>query len=177
VSEQRRYVTRLVRRFGVPAADVEDAAQDVFLISYRRQIGLDGVDDSAGWFFVAARYVCLNRRRSLRREAARRCFVRADAEAESVPGGLAPDEWLASRQLCGLLEGALARLKPEQQSVLVSSVLEDRTATEIASEQRAPVATIASRLRVGRQALRRDLHRHGWPVYPTAAVGPTRGSD
>ena len=162
--EQRHFVTRLLRRFGVPPADVEDAAQDVLLISYRRQIRGDDGDDRRGWFYQTARYVSCNRRRARRREAARVHFGPLDVEAQRAEATVAADEWLESRQLCQLLARSLEQLRQEQRSVLLSNVLEGRSAAEIARELRAPLATVVSRLRVGRRALRRHLHRQGWPL-------------
>lgn len=173
--EQRHFVTRLMRRFGVPSADVEDAAQEVLLISYRQQKEVDASDDRRAWFYQTARYVSCNRLRALRREAQRRSFAPLDLEAQSADAGCAPDDWLASRQLCRLLSGALTQLRQEQRSVLLASVLDEHSVAEIAVEQHAPPATVASRLRVGRSALRRHLHRQGWPLRPAAPESPAPG--
>lgn len=164
-AEQRRFVTRLLLRLGVPAADVEDAAHDVFLLSCRRHLDLADGEDWHGWLCVTARYVGLNRRRAVRRESARRSFPQKELVLESEDRSLAPDDQLAARQLCRLLAEACERLSNEQQSA-VRGLLEGGSAAEIALEQRTPVATIASRLRVSRLALRRHLHRRGWPVDP-----------
>lgn len=173
--EQRIFVTRLMRRFGVPSADVEDAAQEVLLISYRQQKEVDASDDRRAWFYQTARYVSCNRLRALRREARRRSFAPLDLEAQRSDPGCAPDDWLASRQLCQLLSGALQQLRQEQRSVLLAAVLDQRSVAEIACEQHAPAATVASRLRVGRRALRRHLHRQGWPVRPATPESPALG--
>jgi DNA-directed RNA polymerase specialized sigma24 family protein len=151
--------------FGVPAADVEDAAHDVFLLSCRRRIDLSGSEDRHGWLYLTARYVGLNRRRSLRREAARRSFSADEAALEREDRTSAPDEQLAAQQLCRLLAAGLEQLSDAQRSA-VSCLLEGCSATDIAVEQRAPVATVASRVRVSRLALRRHLQRSGWPVPP-----------
>lgn len=164
-AEQRSFVARLLLHFGVPASDVEDAAQDVFLISCRRHLELASREDRHGWLYLTARHVGLNRRRSLRREAARRCFPRDEVELEREDGAGAPDEQLAARQLCQLLAEGLALLSDEQRNA-VSHLLQGCSAADIAVEQRAPLATVASRVRVGRVALRRHLHRRGWPLSP-----------
>jgi RNA polymerase sigma-70 factor (ECF subfamily) len=169
LSEQRNFVTRLMRRFGVPAADVEDAAQEVLLISHRHRKEVDASDDRRAWLYQTARYVSYNRLRALRREAQRRSFAALEVEALRARAGSSPDDWLASRQLCALLTNALEQLRQEQRSVLLASLLDEHSVAEIAIEQAAPPATVASRLRVGRQALRRHLHRRGWPVRPAAA--------
>lgn len=160
---QRSFVARLMLHFGVPAADVEDAAHDVFLISCRRRIDLSGSEDRHGWLYLTARYVGLNRRRSLRREAARRSFPPDEVELEHEDGTSTPDEQLAAQQLCRLLAEGLEQLSDDQRSA-VRCLLGGCSAADIAVEQRAPVATVASRVRVSRRALRRHLHRHGWPL-------------
>src|SRR5688572_31352206 len=101
-AEQRRFVTRLMLRFGVPAADAEDAAHEVFLISCRRRVDLAGSEDRWGWLYLTARYVSLNQRRSVRRESVRRCGPREELERASADAALAPDEQLAAQQLCQL---------------------------------------------------------------------------
>ncbi|HEU4580347.1 MAG TPA: sigma-70 family RNA polymerase sigma factor [Polyangiaceae bacterium] len=169
LSEQRSFVTRLMRRFGVPSADVEDAAQEVLLISHRREKEVDANDDRRAWLYQTARYVSYNRLRALRREARRRSFAPLDLDAQRAGTSCAPDDWAASRQLCALLTSALEQLRQEQRSVLLASLLEEHSVAEIALEQAAPVATVAARLQVGRRALRRHLHRRGWPVQPAAA--------
>jgi RNA polymerase sigma-70 factor (ECF subfamily) len=175
--EQRDFVTRLMRRFGVPSAEVEDAAQEVLLISYRQAQQGDAGDDRRAWLYRTARYVSYNRLRALRREAQRRSFAPLDIEALRAEAGCAPDDWLASRQLCQLLSAALEQLRQEQRSVLLASVLDEHSVAEIAIEQHAPPATVASRLRVGRRELRRHLHRQGWPVRPAAADSHPMGID
>lgn len=181
-AEQRSFVTRLMLRFGLPPADAEDAAHDVFLISCRRQHELASREDRHGWLYLAARNVSRNRRRSLRREAARRSYqhdlpqrggardgATALVEPAADDAGVQPDQWLAARQLGELLAEGLEQLSDEQRNV-VRGALDGQSPAELARELDAPVATIASRLRMSRLALRRHLHRRGWPLGPAATA-------
>jgi DNA-directed RNA polymerase specialized sigma24 family protein len=150
-------------RFGVPAADAEDAAHEVFLISCRRQVDLTGSEDRSGWLYVTARYVSLNQRRSLRRERTRRSCQPEALEGARAHASLAPDEQLAAQQLCQLLAEGVEQLSLVQRGA-VCALLDGNSPADIAQEQRTPLATVSSRLQVSRQALRRHLHRRGWPV-------------
>src|SRR6187551_3534984 len=68
--KERGRILSLVRRLGVPCADVEDAVQDVFLALHSRFHQLDRGPGLHFWLAAAALRVCSNRRRSIQRRGA-----------------------------------------------------------------------------------------------------------
>lgn len=155
----RDFVRSLVRRFGVPSADVDDAAQDVFMVLSRRQIDFREHGEQRGWLYVAARFVSLNRVRTWRREARRRCCAIADMDGLTDAAALGPEDSLILRQSDAAVRHALESLSAEQREVVILTDIEGHTAAEVAKLVHVPTATVSSRLRLGRQALRRLLSR------------------
>lgn len=149
-------VCRVARRLGAPSADVEDIAQEVFVVSWRRSGGSDASPAERAWLCGIARYLTMNRLRSRRREAQRRAFELSDLDHIEAPLS-SPEAALERRELGRALERAMASLADEQRDVVLSTVLGGCTAAEIARSTAVPTATVASRLRLARRALRRSL--------------------
>lgn len=155
--EQAR-VSRLVRRLGVPPADVEDAVQDVFLALHSR---FHQLDRSAGlhlWLAAAALRVCSNRRRGvLRQSVSLRLDRELDVEDIVDSRQILPDERTADNQRRRLLAQAIALLDANRQRVYVLAELEERTAEEVAQLTGASRNTVSSRLRIARQRVANTL--------------------
>jgi RNA polymerase sigma-70 factor (ECF subfamily) len=170
----RDFVRGLVRKFGVPAADVDDAAQDVFIALQRHASELLE-SETRCWLYGAARYVSLNRLRSLRREAAYRCFSKRDMDEFIDRAALGPEDASVSRGVLKLLQHALEALNPEQSAAILLADLEGYSAAEVARRAQVPTATVSSRLRVGRQLLRRKLRRQ-LEIRSTSSQRPPPGA-
>jgi RNA polymerase sigma-70 factor, ECF subfamily len=151
------HVRRRVRACGVPHADVDDAAQDVFLALERRRAELAQHPELRGWLDVTARWVSQNRARARRRESKRRCDLGDALDRAVAERSEEPDRLLSRRQTCSAFQRALRSLRAEQREAIWLAALEGYSAAEIAADVDAPVATIASRLRLGRLRLRRLL--------------------
>src|SRR4029079_8293311 len=66
-----RFVWRVLRTFGVPEAQIEDAVQDVFVVVHRRLAEWQGRAAITTWLFAIARRIAgAHRRRAGRRDAA-----------------------------------------------------------------------------------------------------------
>jgi len=164
--ERCRLVGRFVRHFGVPEADVEDAIQEVFVVLYRRWLREDVPANgrvtrlreptliTKSWLYLAARYVCLNRRRALRREGRRRSFAPVEFDFFPDERALDPFQQVALRQICRLLLDVIARNSLTQ--ALILSRVEGRSLTEIGALVGVPAQTVASRLRLARLAIERS---------------------
>jgi RNA polymerase sigma-70 factor (ECF subfamily) len=155
----RRYydfVWRLLRRLGVAASDVDDAAQQVFMVaSHRRDTITDGAERS--FLYGTALRVASTRRRT----ESRRSRSLAELLHEGQPQMPMPDEELERRESLALLDDALSALGDELRRVFVLSDIEGLSAPEIASLERIPQGTVASRLRRARAAFAarvRELH-------------------
>lgn len=142
--EQFEFVWRMLLHFGVPAAGVEDAVQDVFLVVHRRWEDLRGHESARSWLYGISRRVAADHRRKRERherkvEALPRLGQTDDLERE-----------VADRQLITALERALAELEPARREVFVLAEIEGMTTREVADALGANPNTVASRLRAAR---------------------------
>jgi len=145
-------VWRVLRRLGLSEWDADEAAQDVFMVLFRR---LDDVPERAqrSFLIATALRVASDRRRS--------AAVRAQAPLDTEPAshGLPPDELVALRRARNLLDEALSALNPEQRAVFVLVEMEELGGPEVAEVLRIPPGTVASRLRKARQVFDAAIRR------------------
>ena len=142
-------VWRLLRRFGVPLAQLDDAAQEVFWVAARRFADIVAGREKAFLYGVALR-VASN---ELRRAQASAELTRPLAELELVLTDLAPspEESLEQRRALLLLDTALHQLPLELRTVLVLFELEGLEVSKIAEIEDIPLGTASSRLRRARE--------------------------
>lgn len=138
------FVWRSLRRFGVPEAELEDAAHEVFLVVHRRLAEFDGAAAITTWLFAIARGVASNRRRSDARRQRR--LEQAPEPAPPVD----PNDQLERRDAAAAVERFLAGLPGEQRVVFELFEIEGLRAAEIAEALGANVNTIYTRLRAAR---------------------------
>jgi RNA polymerase sigma-70 factor, ECF subfamily len=137
-------VWRLLRRLGVREADVDDAAQQVFLALDRRLLDVP-VERERAFLLSAAVRIAANARRQ-----ARRSREEAGVDEESASDGTSPERALEHRQLMAELDQALSSLSDEQRTVFVLYEIEGRSLPEIARSLEIPLGTATSRLRRAR---------------------------
>jgi len=139
-------VWRLVRRFGVQPALVEDAAQDTFIVVHRR-LGSLRPDASPKAFVVAiALRVAHDYRRSARRKGASSVD---EAELATLDGN--PYDLVLRAQAGQLVATFLDSLGAEHRAVFVLAELEGMTAPEISELLSVNLSTVYTRLRAARQ--------------------------
>jgi len=145
ITSHFRVVWRALRRFGVPPALLDDAAQQVFatLVSKRSLIGPG--KERAFVLGIAFR-VAANLRRS---QARRQELALDDAELYAHPDPN-PEELLELKRRRALLDVVLDSLSEEQRAVFVLFELEGCSTSEIAEALELPMGTVASRLRRAR---------------------------
>lgn len=148
VSEHGAFVWRTVRRFGVPAADADDAAQEAFVI-LSNKLGEVRRGAEKGFLFHAAVNVSLHWRRTYAR---RRENIEHDFAEAHVDGSPSPEEIAEMRQKIELLDRCLATLSVDLRTVLVLCDIEQVTMAEASETLDVPAGTIASRLRRAREA-------------------------
>lgn len=139
-------VWRLLRRLGVREADVDDAAQQVFLALDRRLLDVP-VERERSFLLSAAVRIAANARRQIRRS---REDAGLDDESESATDDTSPERALQHRQLMAELDQALSSLSDEQRTVFVLYEIEGRSLPEIAHSLEIPLGTATSRLRRAR---------------------------
>ena len=149
------FVMRTIRRLGVWDADVEDVAQEVFIVLHRRMPEYDTRTPMRSWLFGIVRRVVADHRRlaRVRRERSSASVVRL-----STP----PDQHRALDRAAArkLLDGALDALSEPQREVFVLYELESMSMSEVAAAVDCPLQTAYSRLHAAREAVRRYVLRH-----------------
>jgi len=134
-----------LRRLGVPAADVEDAVHDVFVVAHRRYATYDSSRPLRPWLLGIAFRVAAQWRRQRRHE------VDLDEPArEMADGAPGPEADFESREVSSQLHAALGQLDLHQRAVVVMHDLHGIAVPQIADELNVPLNTVYSRLRLGR---------------------------
>jgi RNA polymerase sigma-70 factor, ECF subfamily len=140
-------VTRLLRRLGVRAAQIDDAAQEVFWIAARRMADIQPGRGHAFLYGVALRVAS--------QETRKQRLADPIADLEAVPRlrdqEPSPEEHLERQQARELLDTILDALPEELRAVLVLFELEGLEVREIAALQEIPIGTASSRLRRARE--------------------------
>ena len=154
VAQHFDFVWRLLRRLGIPEADVDDAAQQVFIVTTRRLHEIPLGSERTFLYGTALRSAS-TLRRNLRRRA--RVLEQGPADAEAPTRG--PHEELEHRRALALLDVVLHELEDELREVFVLCEIEELTAPQVAGILMIPVGTVASRLRRARQVFTEQLTR------------------
>jgi RNA polymerase sigma-70 factor (ECF subfamily) len=151
------FAWRSLRRLGVAERDLEDVAQEVFVVVLRGLEGFEARSSIKTWIYGICRGVAANHRRkgSNARELPDQAWV--DSSADESPHGMrAPDAALGDRQL---LERLLDRLSPEQREAFVLYEIEDLTMREIGVALACPEDTAYSRVKAARRVIEAELTR------------------
>ncbi|MCB9543672.1 MAG: sigma-70 family RNA polymerase sigma factor [bacterium] len=150
------HVWHTLRRLGVPARELEDAAHDVFVVVHRRHGELDPSRPARPWLTgIAWRVASDTRRRAhLRRE-----WLDADAGDGCADGTPAADEALAAHEARALVDAALGALDLDRRVVFVMHELDGESGPAIADALEIPLNTVYSRLRTARERFRAAVRR------------------
>jgi RNA polymerase sigma-70 factor, ECF subfamily len=146
-------VKTLMLRMGATPEQADELAQECLLGVWRKAHLFDPSGGSAsGWIFRIAR--------NLRIDALRRSR-RAEALVEDIdmtgPEVQLPDSIVAAAQIGHRVRAAVARLTPEQLTVVTLSFIESRPHAEIAETLQLPLGTVKSRIRLAMKRLRELL--------------------
>lgn len=146
VREQFTGVWRLVRRYGLNAADADDVAQRTMMIAAQR---IDDILPGAErpFLFRTALFVTSRIRRDRRRHP-QQSFDECDELADS---NLDPEKLLEQRRARARLDRILGRLPEELRIVFLLYELESFNQSEIAETLGIPQGTVSSRLRRARE--------------------------
>lgn len=141
-----KFVLRNVRRMGVSDADVEDVAQDVFMIVGRKLPTFDRGKSLTAWIFGIVRNEVSDYRKKAYRLRER---SQTDRDAITVEAGQETD--LLQRENRLLLDRALDRLDEDKRAVFVMYYLENLSMEQTAAVLGCPLQTAYSRLRAARE--------------------------
>jgi RNA polymerase sigma-70 factor, ECF subfamily len=153
--EHYDFVWRTLRRLGVPASAVDDAAQEVFLAAYH---GLDAFawrSSAKTWLYGIARNMALRHHE----RAARDEVVEVP---ESLPDGdgASPADIAADTEELRVLYALLAELDAEKREVFVLAELEGFPANVVGEMIGAKMNTVYSRLRAARAEFEKAAARY-----------------
>ena len=149
------FVWRCLRRFGVPAADADDSAQQVFLVAAQK---LDEVpvDKERSFLFATAARVAANARRSIHRRK------RAYENLAHVPEdpAVTQDQLADQLRARALLDQVMVSMPEDLRAVFVLFEIEEMSVYEIADAIGIPLGTVGSRLRRARKAFQDAVTRY-----------------
>jgi len=160
--DQGRFVWLSLQRLGINPSDLDDVAQDVFMIVHRRLDTFDRRARITTWLFGICMRVAANYRR---RRRWTREVLSGGSEDERPAALVAADDVLVRREQRELAERALNRLEVAKRATFVMFEIESLSCLEIAEVMNVPVGTVYSRLHSARRqlekAMSRDLARRG----------------
>jgi RNA polymerase sigma-70 factor, ECF subfamily len=154
--EHGRYVFRLLRRLGVPDADVDDVFQEVFVIVHRKLPELDPRTPLRAWVYgICVRRAANYRKRNrTRREVpTEETIERADTEQTT------PSEAVDARKARQILDAILRGLPDQKREVFVLYVIEELPMQEVADALGCPLHTAYSRLYAARKLVEDGIRR------------------
>jgi RNA polymerase sigma-70 factor (ECF subfamily) len=143
-----QHVSRWARALGGMDADLDDLAQDVFLVVRRKLSTFDGPSMPAWLYGITRKTVSDYRRRAW----FRRLFTGVNRSLESEPHDLAQaaqpfERWEAQR----IMQRVLARMSEVRRSAFMLFEIEGYSGEEIAELENIPLATVYTRLHHARR--------------------------
>ena len=151
-SSEFDYVHRMLRRLGVPQADVEDLAHDVFLVLHRAWRNYDRSRPMRPYLFgIAVRVTSSNRRRNWRETS----FAAVDAE----DSGPRQEDALRAKRARDLVLAGLAHIPLPRRAVLAMHVIDEIPMRDVARDLSIPLFTAYSRLRKARREFEKAVVR------------------
>ena len=146
-------------------ADAEDAAQEAFLLVYRRLDSFRGEASFKTWLLTIAWRQALNRRRSLtrmwRRLAAPAGSEPDDALAAVATSASTPEAAAADAELRRAVRAAIRQLSSALRDTFLLAQSGAHSYDEIGAMQHVPVGTVKWRVSEARRRIREALRRAG----------------
>ena len=154
VGEHFDFIWRSLRRLGVPEAEVDDCAQQVFWVAARK---LDDIvaGSERPYLFSTAMRVASDARRS----RTRRREVHEDDAGEVSDPAPDPEQIADRRRARAMLDEVLDALPMELRAPFVLFELEEMPTAEIGAMLELPAGTVASRLRRAREEFQKIAAR------------------
>lgn len=141
------FVWRVLRTFGVAEAQLEDAAQDVFVVVHRRLAEWEGRAAITTWLFAIARRVASTHRR---KHAGDR--DRTEVLTDDPAGGADTFAAMSRAQAAATVMTILEQMDEDKRIVFALVELEQLSVPEVAKMLDLNLNTAYSRLRLARHA-------------------------
>jgi RNA polymerase sigma-70 factor (ECF subfamily) len=135
-----------VRRLGVPAAEVDDVCQDVFVQMFRYLASFEHRSDLKTWIYK----LCLSQAARLRRRAKLRQAIAWILRTQAPPAQTAGHDW-SEAEAQRRVHATLALMKEIHRSVFVLYEIEGLSGEEIAQVTGLPHGTVRRRLHDARR--------------------------
>ena len=149
------FVRRCARRFGVPEAHVDDAAQEVFLVAHRRQRDFDAAAPRPFLRGVAWRVSANARRRlNLREKHA------TSLPVDSVEGTERSDLGVQKRDRAKVVRACLSHMDSVRAEAFQLLVVEGLHAAEVAQMLETSTHAVYRHVRAAKVALRAAIAQH-----------------
>jgi RNA polymerase sigma-70 factor, ECF subfamily len=148
-------------------ADAEDAAQDAFLLAYRRLDSFRGDASFKTWLLTITWHQAINRRRSLSSVWRRMVAPKTEEDAEEAMAGIAsggpsPEQAAEQAQLRRGIREAIRALSPKLRDALLLAQAGDYSYDEIGAMLGVPTGTIKWRVSEARRVIRKRLEERGY---------------
>jgi RNA polymerase sigma-70 factor (ECF subfamily) len=148
-------------------AEAEDAAQEAFLLAYRRLTGFRGDASFKTWLLTIAWHQAINRRRSMTRLLRQIVQPARDEDQEStleqIPAReVSPEDAAARGQLHRAIRAAIRSLTPKLRDALLLAQSGDYSYAEIGAMLDVPVGTIKWRVSEARKLVKARLQERGY---------------
>ena len=141
------FIWRLLRRLGVSQGEVDDAAQQVFIVAVKHLDRITNGSERSFLYGTAVRTASTFRRSAMRRRKWLGSLLADPRSSDPMP-----DEEMEKREALAVLDEALDELAHDLRRVFILSDIEGLPVSEIALLERIPAGTVASRLRRARKA-------------------------
>lgn len=139
----------------LPEAAIADAAQEVFVVVFRRLPEFEHRSKLSTWIYsITYRVGCSHRRSSARYRVADNASAAERATTDD------PEKVLLAGESKQLAESFLDGLSEDMRDIFLLSLLEERPAAEVAEIMQVPVNTVYSRMRIVREGFRDTLGIH-----------------
>ena len=146
LSEHLGGIARYLGRLGIPASEVDDVAQEVFVVAASKLAGIPSGSDRRFLYAIASRVANNARRADTRRRRAYERYL--DLGRDPVPTQEELSDQLRARTL---FDSVLREMTPELRGVFLLCEVEGLAVPEIARRLALPTGTAASRLRRARE--------------------------
>jgi RNA polymerase sigma-70 factor (ECF subfamily) len=150
------FVARLLHRLGVPAREIDDVVQQVFVVVHKNGGYVQGPATPTSYLGAIAVKAASSQRR---RDGAQRCRHTEHSPELLASSGRDPVSLLEVRRELTQLQAALDEMDPELRAVLVLTELAGESCAAIAASQGIPVGTVYWRAHRARKQFRQIVVR------------------
>jgi len=153
-------VCRALRTMGVPPQQVDDAAQEVFLVVHDKLAEFEGRSKLSTWIYAITHRVGANYRAKARRQPRLASLEDTHLASSGVASPGSPEQALSGKEAARFVEQFCSQLEDGMRDVFVLCLLEGQPHVDVAALLGLNVNTVYSRVRLLRDELRTALARH-----------------